>query len=448
MEGLYPSVKIEIPRLRVISWMGLRIGVFSDTHVGRNIPRVLGDARRKAFRHAFKQAVTVFVREKVDYVLHGGDLFEKRSMTPEDAVFVKEELYRLVKESGKNVEIIAVRGNHDGSPTSSALDFVTHPVADYFHVLGDKTLEGREEVFWDGNLRVAAIGYHPYAKGKFRELAELVSSTLSREGFKILLIHNYVEGVHDIPPSTPEHAVAEAEKVEEMGADLVISGHHHEHLGLKRVNGQLYLLPGSTEAVDLGERGPFGVYILEVEDGRLASHRFIELTPLQLIESRSIVSEKPLPLEWYRRRCLEEAESFAGGLEEKGVDGILRLQVRGVVVEPGLLPELGLEEELRDLRKRYPRLLHVEVLEELEPILGGGEEALIEADAPREEVVRRVFEELGEAAVEAAELVEEVAMSLEERASERTGLLKDSDRARFVERWGRLMLKVVGGEKG
>lgn len=88
----------------------IRIGVFSDIHVGRNIPRVLGDAGGKAFHHAFKQAVTVFVGEKVDYVLHGGDLFEKRSMMLEDAVSVKEELYRLIKESGKNVEIIVVRG--------------------------------------------------------------------------------------------------------------------------------------------------------------------------------------------------------------------------------------------------------------------------------------------------------------------------------------------------
>ena len=67
----------------------LRIGVFSDTHVGRNIPRVLRDARRKAFRHAFKQAIDIFIENDVDYVIHAGDLFEKRSMTPDDAVFVK-----------------------------------------------------------------------------------------------------------------------------------------------------------------------------------------------------------------------------------------------------------------------------------------------------------------------------------------------------------------------
>ena len=425
-----------------------KIGVFSDTHVGRNVPRVLGDARRRAFRHAFKQAVSKFIENGVDYVLHGGDVFEKRSMIPEDAVFVKEELYRLIRESedrwGKRVEILAVRGNHDGSPASSALDFVTHPLADYFHVLGDEVLEGREDVYWDGRMRVSAIGYHPYARGRFEELADVVRSALSGKGFKVLLIHNYVEGVHDIPPSAPEHAVADAEVVKEMGADLVVSGHHHEPIGLKKVKGQLYLLPGATEAVDLGERGPFGVHILEIKDGELASHRFLELKPLHLIESRLVSSSKPMPLEWYRERCLSEVKGFAERLEAEEAEGILRLHVAGVVAGPELLPELGVEEELRALREKHTRLIHVELVEDLEPILGG-EEIEVEAGAPREEIVREVFGGLGAGVEEAAELVEEVAMALEERASERTGFLKDSDRARFAERWARLMLKSLGG---
>ena len=146
---------------------GLRIGVFSDTHVGRNIPRVLRDARRRAFRHAFKQVIDIFIENDVDYVIHAGDLFEKRSMTPNDAVFVKWEFYRLAKtieeRSGKRIEIITVRGNHDGSPSSSALDFITHPMAEYFKVIGEKTLEGVEEAYVGDGLNVIGMGYHPYA---------------------------------------------------------------------------------------------------------------------------------------------------------------------------------------------------------------------------------------------------------------------------------------------
>lgn len=180
-----------------------KVGVFSDTHVGRNIPRIVGDARRRAFRHAFRQAIDAFIEAGVDYVLHGGDVLEKRSMTPEDAVFVKEELYRLVKESekrGKHVQILAVRGNHDGSPTSNALDFVTHPLADYFKILGEKTFKGEVEAYWDGRLRISAMGYHPYARGKLEEVSETLSQSLKGDGFKIFFLHNYVDVVHDIPP--------------------------------------------------------------------------------------------------------------------------------------------------------------------------------------------------------------------------------------------------------
>jgi len=243
-----------------------RIGVFSDTHIGRNIPRVVGDARRKAFRHVFKQAVDIFVKEKVDYVLHGGDIFEKRSMTPEDAVFVKEEFYRLVSESEKDVQIIAVRGNHDGSPTSSALDFITHPIAKYFHVIGDKVLTGTPESFSDKRLRVSAMGYHPYAKKKIMDVAEVLKESLRGEEYKILLIHNYVDGIHDIPPITPDHSVIAPKTLKSLGADLVITGHHHESRGLIKRGDQTYLVPGATEAIDLAEKKPFSTMFTLVND--------------------------------------------------------------------------------------------------------------------------------------------------------------------------------------
>ncbi|MEM1552989.1 MAG: exonuclease SbcCD subunit D, partial [Candidatus Bathyarchaeia archaeon] len=66
----------------------VKLGVFADTHVGRSIPNVISEHRRQAFRHAFSQAINIFIKERVEYVIHAGDLFEKRSMTPSDSLFV------------------------------------------------------------------------------------------------------------------------------------------------------------------------------------------------------------------------------------------------------------------------------------------------------------------------------------------------------------------------
>ena len=424
---------------------GLRIGVFSDTHIGRNIPRVLRDARRRAFRHAFKQAIDIFIENDVDYVIHAGDLFEKRSMTPDDAVFVKWEFYRLVKKigerSGKRIEIIAVRGNHDGSPLSSALDFITHPMAEYFKVIGEKTLEGVEEAYVGDGLNVIGMGYHPYARRKFEEASEILKK-VEAEGYRILILHNYVEGVHNIPPQTPEHSVIRLEDLEKLDVDLVITGHHHERLGFKKVHGKLFLVPGATEAIDLGERGPFGVYILDVRGSELISHKFVELEPLQTIGVRRVVSDEPVELNWFRRRCLEEIESFALNLDR---DGILKLNVSGIVAGDEPFPQLCLQEEVQKLIERYDKLIHVEISEELSTMIRPDVKG-VEGRISRDEIVKEVFGILGKRVGEAAEIVEDVAMALDERASERTGLLKELDRRRFSDRWLKLLSSHVGEE--
>ncbi|MEM3747998.1 MAG: metallophosphoesterase, partial [Thermoproteota archaeon] len=126
----------------------MKIGVFADTHIGRNIPREVGELRRKAYRHAFTQAINIFVKEKVECVIHLGDLFEKRSMMSEDSVFVKEELQRLVnsirEEHGGEVSVFLIRGNHDGALDNNALDFVKHPLAKYLKVVGEAAIRGEE----------------------------------------------------------------------------------------------------------------------------------------------------------------------------------------------------------------------------------------------------------------------------------------------------------------
>jgi len=285
------------------------------------------------------------------------------------------------------------------------------------------------------------MGYHPYARRKFEEASEILKK-VEADGYRILILHNYVEGVHNIPPQTPEHSVIRLEDLEKLDVDLVITGHHHERLGFKKTHGKLFLVPGATEAIDLGERGPFGVYILDVRGLELTSHKFVELEPLQTIGVRSVVSDEPMELDWFRRRCLEEIESFALNLDR---DGILKLNVSGIVAGDEPFPQLGLQEEVQKLIERYDKLIHVEISEELSTMIRPDVKG-VEGRISRDEIIREVFGVLGEKVGEAAEIVEDVAMALDERASERTGLLKELDRRRFSDRWLKLLSSHVGEE--
>ena len=88
------------------------------------------------------------------------------------------------------------------------------------------------------------------------------------------------------------------------------------------------------------------------------------------------------------------------------------------------------------LEQASPQLLHIELVSRLEnvrrtvalPALGGGVEYAAE-----------ILEPLGEASREGMKIVEEVGNILDEKASQRTGLLTGSDRTPFVKRWTELL---------
>jgi DNA repair exonuclease SbcCD nuclease subunit len=419
-----------------------RIGVFSDTHIGRCIPRAVGELRRKAYRHAFTQAVNIFIDEGVDYVIHAGDLFEKRSMTPEDSVFVKEELQRLVDSihdrNGKEVKIFAVRGNHDGTYENNALDYIRHPLAGYLVILGDNLLRGLEEEHVYEGLNLAGLGYHPYISGRFQEVKPSIKRVFAdKGGLKIFIVHNFVEGYHPIPPGTPSHNLIALGELADLGADIIISGHYHGRLKPQTVDGAVILTPGATEAVDLSDEGPFGVYILE--DG---ASRFKPVKPLHEIRNVKVSSRDAVkPSRWFMDRALKEAEAYASSLQGRGVKGILRLVLTGLTEDDPYDMERTLTSMLSEMAEGDPGILYVDLVNRVEavhqriplPALGGGLEYASE-----------ILKPLGPSTAEALRIVEEVSLLLDERASQRTGLLTASDRSPFVERW----IRILEGEEG
>lgn len=429
----------------------IRIGVYSDTHVGRNIPRIVGDARRLAFREAFKQAINIFIDNGVDYVIHGGDLFEKRSMTPEDVAFVKDEFYRLSRVSrekhGKNVKIFVVRGNHDGAPSSCVLEYVTHPIADYLQIIGESLKEDLQ-YYRDDKILVVGLGYHPFIKKKLKDqinnLSEIVKSCRHNQ-FKILLLHNYVEEIHDIPPHTPDHSIIDLDDLENIDVDMVVLGHYHEKSRLKKLKDLFFLIPGATEAIDLGEKGPFGVYILDIDYNKEVKEKFIELTPSQHISVRSISSDEPKPFQWFREKVLEEISMFNDELRMKNLPGILKIRVSGVVIDAGPFSRILLEDEVRKIREDNPSILHLEIDENIKPLVK--RESKEATTISREEMFRDLLNELGQEP-SLIELIEEISVALEEKASEKTGLLKDSDRLVFVDKWYKILMSKVEEKTG
>lgn len=423
----------------------MKVGLIADTHVGRNVPRLIGDLRREAYRHAFAEAIDAFINEAVDYVVHAGDLFEKRSMTPADSTFVKNELQRLVdsirEKEGKTVKVVLVRGNHDGTPENSALEYVGHPLAKYLKVVGDETLRGKAELFDDGRVSVAAVGYHPYIASKFKEVKPKLKEGLARaRGERLLALHAFIKGYHELPPGVPSHGALSLEDLEDLEVETIVCGHYHVKKEPKRLRGALLVTPGATEAVDLAEEGEHGIFILE--DGRA---RFVPVTPLHEIFDVKVSSRGAArPLSWFKEEAEAKLKFCSSKLKASGRMGIARLVVEGRSEEDPSKLNAELSALASKEREANRNLLHVQIEDRVE----WAKQPFLEPLAARGDFVLEALKPLGGLVEEAAAIIKDVELALEERASQKTGLLTPSDRQAFVRRWMEVLRRRAEGERG
>jgi len=413
--------------------VGLRIGVFSDTHVGRCIPSEVRELRRQAFRYAFSRAIDAFIEERVDCVIHAGDLFEKAYMTPGDSMFVKEELHRLVEELGLGESsIIVVRGNHDGTPERSALDYVKHPLARYLKVLGDRMLRGEVESLSLEEVTITALGYHPFIRAKFQVAKPLIEKALAKGGFRVLVLHSFIEGLQPIPPGCPSHSTIRLSDLKRLPVDLVVAGHYHGYV--KPYPKPLVLTPGATEAINLTDEGPFGVYV--IENGK---PRFVEINRLYDICNLEVSSYGAVkPASWFISEVSKSLEAYRERLKALGKRGIARLSVKGITSDDAFELERKLK-KIAESEATEP-ILHVVLVCEVSEM--GSERVPLPSIPTMDEVLERVFQPLDQVMERVQELKNEVVSELEEYASERTHILIDSRRRRFVEEWVRLLEEV------
>lgn len=411
----------------------MKIGVFADTHVGRCIPRAVGELRRRAYRHAFTQAVNIFIKEGVDCLIHAGDMFEKRSMTPEESVFVKDELQRLADSvydvHCKHVTMFAIRGNHDGTPENNALDYIKHPLAEYLKIIGDEALQGKDEAEVRNGLLLIGVSYHPYISRKFEEIKSRIKRGFEHESeLKILLIHNFIKGHHQIPPGVPLHNCLDVGDLKDLKVDLIIAGHHHNRKESEIGDRTALLTPGATEAIDLSDEGSHGVYILEGK----SSARFVPIKPLHEIHNIRVDSrETTRPAEWFVDKATEEVGDHASSAQARDTEAVLRILLLGLTDEDPYEIERSLASRLGKMKGSLSKILHMELVNRVEDV----RQQAVTMIASRAGVTSEILTLLGNMSQEATKIVEEVSMALDERASQTTGLLTASDRLPFVKRW-------------
>ena len=404
----------------------MKFAVLADAHIGRRIPLAIAEHRRNAFKKAFSKAVDIIVEEGCDYVFMCGDLFERRTLKPELVQFAHDELYRIIDGTrsiwNKPIKIFLIRGNHDGRPQSDTLDYLKHPLAEYLHVF-----EEDSKPYVDENLTVVGLNYYDRIGAAYSQLAEPILKEAS--GLKVLMLHGFVSGYNKVPPYSNSLTL---DRLAEADPTYVFSGHYHLNCGAKRLpNGGWILTPGSLEKYDFAENPEKGLYI--VEHGEEPKFTWKAIEPLHIMKQVNIDTEKRHVPVYYGLKILEKVESFSSELEAADKSGYLRIRVRGRL-QMGFVSEID-QSEVDEIVKADPRFLWLDV-DTL------GVEMPIAIVTPNgsssvnlQEVITKFFSGFEDFAEDIGEMYVKAQETLEEIASEQTGLLTSSQRGPFVEEW-------------
>jgi DNA repair protein SbcD/Mre11 len=242
----------------------------SDVHLG--IKRYGLEERTKDFFQAWKSCLEQYaLQEQVDFVLIGGDLFDRRQIDPQaanHAIFMLQQL----KEAG--IPVFAIEGNHDQRENNVSFSWLRSLSQwGFLHLLEPHYVNG-QIVYepWNEHQReggyidcrgVRVFGSRWYGANTSNTLPQLYQAMqphLASDQANILLLHTEIEGY--IPRSATGLAPTKLLELYE-GLDYIALGHIHKNF---TINNWAFN-PGSLEATTVDEsRLTRGAYLVTLQN--------------------------------------------------------------------------------------------------------------------------------------------------------------------------------------
>jgi DNA repair protein SbcD/Mre11 len=202
----------------------------ADTHMGYRQYGLF--ERENDFFQVFEQAIDEIIRERPDFVIHSGDLFEY-SRPPTRALLTAQKGILRLKE--ENIPIYAIAGNHDVVMRKNAL-----PPQILYKDFGLKLISPNKPFYLEGDV---FIGGAPYAskyhsKQLIERLQKIEKSSAEYEK-RILVLH---QGIDRYIPYEYEIKIGDVP----TSFNYCAFGHIHERVVDDFGAGKL-AYPGSTE---------------------------------------------------------------------------------------------------------------------------------------------------------------------------------------------------------
>lgn len=227
-----------------------------DIHIGRRPSRLpeFAEGRRHAASQAWLRVVDTAIRQRVDAVVLTGDIVDQANEYYEAVGPLEEGIRRLAE---KGIETFAVAGNHDYNVFPELVDSLD---LDAFHLLG-------EQGQWTRAPLGDPSGDDPrvYLDGWSFPRRRVTDSPLDAYDHSPTDVP--VLGVlhADLDQTDSPYAPVQTEELARAGPDTWLLGHIH-HPDLKTTDtGTQILYPGSPQALDPGEIGLHGPWLIEID---------------------------------------------------------------------------------------------------------------------------------------------------------------------------------------
>ncbi|MCS7132902.1 MAG: DNA repair exonuclease [Aigarchaeota archaeon] len=324
------------------------IGHLSDTHLGACIgsePEREGD-----YYNAFMEAIEIFIKEHVDFVIHSGDILDE----PRPYGTAMKILLQGVMELRKHdIPFLFTLGEHDISNVPST----PHPILLQLQGIGRYIGDG--EPYEVGGATV--IGLHKHRRverGKLlRKLGDISRQLPNLSGKKILVLH---QGVRECGGPGSELSIHEMP----TGLNYYAMGHLHKPCRKDWGTG-LLSYPGATHWVDLGDPMECGICLVDLSGDQASVERILlkNVRPKIMLEVSARELEAKLAelegAEYPKKPCLWLSISTDRELDMQALEKRLsqRFIVKKIKQEPvqreGVIypgaPEINLDEELKRL---------------------------------------------------------------------------------------------------
>ena len=250
----------------------------SDIHLGCDLYHIENEERMRDYGRAWGDCLKMAVDEKVDFVLIGGDLFDKKTPVPRAMI---QAISGLTNLKNNGIPAIAIEGNHDNVSTGKDYSWL-HTLAEMglcrlleSNMSADESgklcvkptewsVDAEKCFFTDiGNARIFGTSWYGASIEKLVPIiAEAIEQNRREGAFHILMLHTEIEG-KEISPF-PLLTLAKLKELQPF-TDYVALGHIHKHF----IVDDWAFNPGSLEITNISEyKNERGALLVEVDDDK------------------------------------------------------------------------------------------------------------------------------------------------------------------------------------